>query len=205
MGAGRAWGTQELRKLVLPYNVGECQHTGRLLWEGQKMRRGLAHNWGIPEQGGWFLTERFPFVPLSFFKLIIFYFKIFYSFYFPFSATPCGIGDLVPRLRIEPVPLALGAWSLNQWTAREVPHVVYCFTLYQYSLPSPEEVYTSPYSLKSDVSSKLIWPVWCKWVWRKSLIGRNFENKFVLCHTFFSCTTLAGKFPDNGFSIRLGP
>ena len=29
--------------------------------------------------------------------------------------------DLVPRPRIEPGPPALGAWSLNHWTTREVP------------------------------------------------------------------------------------
>ena len=30
-------------------------------------------------------------------------------------------GILVPRPGIEPMPPALGAWSLNHWTAREVP------------------------------------------------------------------------------------
>ena len=30
----------------------------------------------------------------------------------------CGI--LVPLLGIEPVPSALGAWSLSHWTTREV-------------------------------------------------------------------------------------
>ena len=29
--------------------------------------------------------------------------------------------DLVPRQGIEPGPPALGAWSLTQWTTREVP------------------------------------------------------------------------------------
>ena len=33
--------------------------------------------------------------------------------------TACGI--LVPPPRIEPRPPALGAWSLNHWTTREVP------------------------------------------------------------------------------------
>ena len=31
----------------------------------------------------------------------------------------CGI--LVPQPGIEPTPLAVEAWSLNHWTAREVP------------------------------------------------------------------------------------
>ena len=33
----------------------------------------------------------------------------------------CGI--LVPQLGIEPMPPALEAWSLNHWTAMEVPRV----------------------------------------------------------------------------------
>ena len=39
-------------------------------------------------------------------------------FFWP-HRTACRI--LVPRPRIEPVPPALGAWSLNHWTTREVP------------------------------------------------------------------------------------
>ena len=35
-------------------------------------------------------------------------------------AVPCGM-ILVPRPGIEPVPSAMEAWSLNHWTAREVP------------------------------------------------------------------------------------
>ena len=31
------------------------------------------------------------------------------------------VGILVPQPGIEPMPLALGAQSLNHWTAREVP------------------------------------------------------------------------------------
>ena len=34
----------------------------------------------------------------------------------------CGI--LVPWPGIEPTPPALAVWSLNHWTAREVPHVL---------------------------------------------------------------------------------
>ena len=30
-------------------------------------------------------------------------------------------GNLVPWPMIEPVPPAVEAWSLNRWTAREVP------------------------------------------------------------------------------------
>ena len=31
---------------------------------------------------------------------------------------------LIPRLGIEPSPPALEAWSLNHWTAREIPQLV---------------------------------------------------------------------------------
>ena len=37
----------------------------------------------------------------------------------------CGI--LVPWPGIEPMPPALGAWSLNHWTAREVPCRLFFF------------------------------------------------------------------------------
>ena len=39
------------------------------------------------------------------------------NFWLPHEA--CGI--LVPSPGIEPVPPALGAWSLNHWASREVP------------------------------------------------------------------------------------
>ena len=42
------------------------------------------------------------------------------NFYFFWSCC-VACGTLVPRPGIKPVPLALGAWSLNHWTAREVP------------------------------------------------------------------------------------
>ena len=35
----------------------------------------------------------------------------------------CGI--LVPRPGIEPAPPALEVWSLNHWTAREVPAIIF--------------------------------------------------------------------------------
>ena len=36
----------------------------------------------------------------------------------------CGMWDLVPQLRIEPRPSAVGAWSLSHWTTREVPDFI---------------------------------------------------------------------------------
>ena len=46
-----------------------------------------------------------------------------FFYLFIFGHTACGI--LVPQPGIEPGPPALEAWSLNHWTAREVPH--FCF------------------------------------------------------------------------------
>ena len=49
-----------------------------------------------------------------------------YIYFFFFSCTVvCGI--LVPWPGIRPVPPALEAWSLNHWTAREVPVYMYFY------------------------------------------------------------------------------
>ena len=37
-------------------------------------------------------------------------------------ALSCSMRDLVPQPGIKPRPPALGAWSPNHWTTREVPH-----------------------------------------------------------------------------------
>ena len=50
-------------------------------------------------------------------------FLFFYVFYLFFGHAAFGI--LVPRPGIEPVPPALEAWSLNHWTAREVPVLLF--------------------------------------------------------------------------------
>ena len=42
-----------------------------------------------------------------------------FSFFLTVPRTACGI--LFPRPGIEPVPPAVEVWSLNHWTAREVP------------------------------------------------------------------------------------
>ena len=41
--------------------------------------------------------------------------------YLAVSGPCCDMWDLVPWPGIEPGPLALGTWSLNHWTTREVP------------------------------------------------------------------------------------
>ena len=47
----------------------------------------------------------------------------FFNFIFWLRCMSCGM--LVPRPGIEPVPPALGAQSLNHWTTREVPAVLF--------------------------------------------------------------------------------
>ena len=47
------------------------------------------------------------------------------SFFFQSCHTACGI--LVPRPGIKPMPPAVDAWSLNHWTAREVPRNFFFF------------------------------------------------------------------------------
>ena len=59
-----------------------------------------------------------------------FFFKLFiYLFILWPRREACEI--LVPQPGIEPGPPALGAWSLNHWSAREVPAeflVIHCVT-----------------------------------------------------------------------------
>ena len=38
---------------------------------------------------------------------------------------PRGTQDLSSRPGIEPAPPALEAWSLNHWTTREVPQIIF--------------------------------------------------------------------------------
>ena len=47
-------------------------------------------------------------------------------------ALSCGMWDLVHWPGIEPTPPALGAWSLNHWTTREVPDTL-CLLIRAYS------------------------------------------------------------------------
>ena len=42
------------------------------------------------------------------------------SFFVYLLAALCGMWDLTPQLKMEPMPLKLEAWSLNHWTTREV-------------------------------------------------------------------------------------
>ena len=43
--------------------------------------------------------------------------------FFFFWLCPVACGTFVPQPGIEPIPPAVGAQNLNQWTAREVPKV----------------------------------------------------------------------------------
>ena len=56
------------------------------------------------------------------FMLKWFFFFFFLIFiYLTLLGLSCGMWDLVPQTGIEPVLLALGAWSLNHWTTRKSP------------------------------------------------------------------------------------
>ena len=55
----------------------------------------------------------------------------FFFFFWPRRAA-CGI--LVPRPGIEPMPPALRAWSLNHWTASEVPSQLFFFLINSFIL-----------------------------------------------------------------------
>ena len=50
-------------------------------------------------------------------------FFLFFLFLFWLCGTACGI--LVPQPRIKPAPPAVEAWTLNHWSAREVPVVAF--------------------------------------------------------------------------------
>ena len=49
--------------------------------------------------------------------------KIYRYIYLSVPSLSCGIWDLVPQPRIEPMTPALGAQSLSHWTTRQVPQV----------------------------------------------------------------------------------
>ena len=49
-------------------------------------------------------------------------------FSFSFLATPSSMGILVPQSGIQSLPPAVEARSLNHWTAREIPAMIYYFT-----------------------------------------------------------------------------
>ena len=47
---------------------------------------------------------------------------------------------LVPRAGIEPTPPAVEAWSLNHWTAREVPHPAhFCLRVFALGISSARD------------------------------------------------------------------
>ena len=51
--------------------------------------------------------------------------RLFFVIVFYLLATPRGLWDLSSPPRMEPVPPALEAWSLNHWTAREFPKFLF--------------------------------------------------------------------------------
>ena len=49
------------------------------------------------------------------------YYDLDCKFFFFLMAAPRGLRDLSSLRGIKPAPPALEAWSLNHWTAKEVP------------------------------------------------------------------------------------
>ena len=49
------------------------------------------------------------------------FFFFFFSIYLPAPDLSCGMWELVPWSGTEPRSPTLGAWSLSQWTTRDVP------------------------------------------------------------------------------------
>ena len=56
-----------------------------------------------------------------------------------FSLISCGMRDLSLQAGMEPMPPAMDAWSLNHWTAREVPTVQFLKALPYMSLALPPD------------------------------------------------------------------
>ena len=72
-------------------------------------------------------------------SLIVFLFLI--CIYLATSGLRWDIWDLVPWLGIDPRPPALGAWSLSQWTIREVPVSAFQYAIWVcHSFSSMEQV-----------------------------------------------------------------
>ena len=57
------------------------------------------------------------------FILFLNFIILFYFIYFWPRRAACGI--LVPQLGIKPVPPRVEVWSLNHWTAKEVPGALF--------------------------------------------------------------------------------
>ena len=81
---------------------------------------------GIPIQAWWWVCETCSHMILQTTvakmrkKASLFYFTLFY--FWPYHVA-CKI--LVPWPGIEPMPPAVETWSLNHWTAREVPEGIF--------------------------------------------------------------------------------
>ena len=103
---------------------------------------------------------------MSFFKLI---------FFWPHHMT---WGILVPGLGIKPIPPALEVWSLNHWTAREVPNMF--FKLFNFSWWIHVYVWLSPFTVHlklSQIVNQLI-PQYKKF--KKNFTISPFKMSFLL-------------------------
>ena len=64
---------------------------------------------------------------MSSFPSLLFYYYYYFLIKKNCLATLHGMWILVPGPGIEPAPPALEAWSVNQWTAREVPPITFIY------------------------------------------------------------------------------
>ena len=72
-------------------------------------------------------------------------------------ASPVAYGMSVPQPALEPVPPALGAWSLTCYTTREVPTVQFRMSQSK-GLATSSDTYTTEFSavMKLQIRAKFI-------------------------------------------------
>ena len=110
------------------------------------------------------------------FKLhaILFFMTFFFNTYLlPVLGLSCSMWDLVPWPGNEPGSLALGAWSLNHWTIKEVPTCNWDTVLRDY-FNDPLQWVGIPKNRKKGENPYLATPL-CQ-VFSKFILLFNLEN-----------------------------
>ena len=99
-----------------------------------------------------------------------------FSVYLAVPGLSCGVWDLVPWPGIKPGPPALGLWSLNQWTTREVP--VCLFLIYRFPF------YLLPMSSMQFICGRnwVICHVECRTVWILLAALHSMPKLFLFSH-----------------------
>ena len=115
-------------------------------------------------------------------------------------ALSCSMQDLVPRAGVEPGPPALGAWSLNHWTTREVPSLA-SFKLDKWSWES--------YCTSCDLSFPFFSEITGPWssstpTYRDSVV-MNYHKRLILKFTQGSSPCASVSWPKKYLVPRRGP